>query len=342
LDYLRLLKNAGFTAVNSDGVHIYMEDPSCILRSFETFLDYAWVAVTFIAGLLLFGWAIAYIRGSKIDGLLTNLRNLTLIFGILAAVKPAIGLIWGGDVFARGCKVIQVSVGDVQKILDARNSKLKTRDENDLYEDFDIYDSGAGDALGMPNELHYAAAPLYGAGDAESIPVSVIGGDRMYPLDQSPSGAAVSGKEVIYTDANGNWFKKTNGSTAWRNNNPGNITCGGGLMFGAIACNGRFLVFPDEDTGMRAIVSLLKTPKYQNARPRECPSVPTGSLGAAICRWAPPSDNNNTGNYQRTMERKTGIPLNTPLSQLNDVQMQRVSQTIRAFEGWNVGTETRL
>jgi hypothetical protein len=325
-----------------------MEDPSCILRSFETFLDYAWIAVTFIAGLLLFGWAIAYIRGSKVDGLFTNLRNLTLIFGILAAVKPAVGLIWGGDIFARGCKVIQVSASEVQKILDARNAKLKTRDENDFYEDFDIYDSGAGDALEMPNELPYSSAPLFGAGDAESVPVSVIGGNSMYPMNQnSPGGgaartASVSGKDVIYAGADGNRFKRSGGSPAWRNNNPGNITCGGGLMFGAIACNGRFLVFPNENTGMRAIVSLLKTPKYQSARPRECPSAPTGSLGAAICRWAPPSDNNDTGNYQRTMERKTGISLNTPLSQLDDAQLQRVAQTIRAFEGWDAGSETRL
>lgn len=182
----RLLKNAGFNVLGSDGVYIHLEDPSCILRSFETFLDYAWIAVTFITGVLLFGWAIAYIRGSKADSLFNNLRNLTLIFGILAAVKPAINLIWGGDVFARGCKVIKVSIYEVQKILDARNLKLKARGENDLYEEFDIYDSGAIAALGMPNELPYGAAPLFGAGDIESIPVQVTGGQSMYPLNQSP------------------------------------------------------------------------------------------------------------------------------------------------------------
>jgi hypothetical protein len=182
----RMLKNAGFNVLGTDGVYIHLEDPSCILRSFETFLDYAWIAVTFIAGLLLFGWAIAYIRGSKYDSIFENLRNLTLIFGILAAVKPAVGLIWGGDIFARGCRVIRVSIAEVQKILDTKNSKLKSRSANELFEEFDIYDSGAAAMNAAPHDLPYEQAPLYGAGDVESVSVAVDGGRPMYPMNQSP------------------------------------------------------------------------------------------------------------------------------------------------------------
>ena len=38
---LQLLKNSGFHGLRADAEFIYMEDPSCILRSFETFINYA-------------------------------------------------------------------------------------------------------------------------------------------------------------------------------------------------------------------------------------------------------------------------------------------------------------
>ncbi|MDL2296240.1 hypothetical protein LJC18_05570, partial [Lachnospiraceae bacterium OttesenSCG-928-E19] len=151
----RLLRNSGFHVLGSDGTYIHLEDPSCILRSFETFTEYAWIAITVITGILIFGWGISMIRGAKND-LFTNMRNLILIFGILTAAKPIVNLIWGGDVFARGCKTINVSIAEVQKILDARNLKLAERDEFDLYEIWDITDSGA---------TPYSDLPVYGAGD---------------------------------------------------------------------------------------------------------------------------------------------------------------------------------
>ncbi|MDE6570779.1 MAG: hypothetical protein K2L95_00980, partial [Alphaproteobacteria bacterium] len=141
---LRLLKNSGFHVLGADGQFVYMEDPSCILRSFDTFIEYAWLAITFIAGMLLFGWAISMIRGVKND-LMTNLRNLMLIFATLAAVHPIIHLIYGDDLFARGCRTIQVSHDEVNRLLDARNAKFAPRG-NELYENFDITDSGAQSA----------------------------------------------------------------------------------------------------------------------------------------------------------------------------------------------------
>jgi hypothetical protein len=170
---LRLLKNAGFRVLGTDGVNINLEDPTCILRSFETFLEYAWIAIAFIAGLLLFGWAISYIRGGyKTDSFFLNLRNLTLIFGILAAVKPVVNFVWGADVFARGCKTIHVPIAEVQRILAARNYTLSKNDVS-LYEGFDIYDSGAIADLADDGAVPYEIAPLVGAGDAAPIPVSV-------------------------------------------------------------------------------------------------------------------------------------------------------------------------
>ncbi len=116
---IRLLENSGLTVRGADAAFIYIEDPSCILRSFETFAEYAWIAITFITGVLLFGFAISMIRGAKND-IFINLRNLLLIFGILSAAGPIVNLVFGGDVFASGCKTIAVSTNTIQDILDAR------------------------------------------------------------------------------------------------------------------------------------------------------------------------------------------------------------------------------
>lgn len=138
---VRLLENSGFhnIQVNADGVS--MEDPSCILRSFETFTEYAWTAIAILTGLMLFGWAISMIRGAKND-LFMNLRNLILIFGILSLAKPIMNVIYGGDLFAHGCKTIEIPMDEINKLLEARNSKLTDRSQYDLYEEFNIYDSG--------------------------------------------------------------------------------------------------------------------------------------------------------------------------------------------------------
>ena len=140
---LRLMENAGFRVyeVSPDGQFINIEDPACVLRAFATFAEYAWLALVCVTGLLLFGWAISMIRGAKND-IFTNLRNLILIFGITAAAGPIINVVYGDDLFARGCKSVQVSVADVQSLLDARNAQLSKRSD-DLYEEFDIYDTGA-------------------------------------------------------------------------------------------------------------------------------------------------------------------------------------------------------
>ena len=162
----RLLKNAGFTVLGFDGTFLHLEDPSCILRSFETFTNYAWIAITFITGVLLFGWAIAYIRGSKIDSLFINIRNLVLIFGALSATKPIVNMIWGHDLFARGCKTISVSLSEVQRILALQNNKLAKYNPYDLYEEFNIYDSGIA-----PNEIPYSQTPLYSSGIPAEISI---------------------------------------------------------------------------------------------------------------------------------------------------------------------------
>lgn len=137
---IRLLKNSGINVIGADASSVYIEDPSCILRAFETFIEYAWIIITAITGVLLFGWAVSMIRGAKND-IFTNLRNLIIMFATLSCVIPIVNLIWGDDLFAIGCETVAVPLNDLNTLLDARAKKLKNKTE-DLYEDLDINDSG--------------------------------------------------------------------------------------------------------------------------------------------------------------------------------------------------------
>ena len=108
------------------------------------------------------------IRGAKND-FFTNLRNLIIIFGVLSIAKPMMNIIYGDDLFARGCRTITVPMTEMNRLLDARNSKLKSRDEFDLYEDFDIYDSGATYNDTPIHKVPFADAPLTSAGEPADL-----------------------------------------------------------------------------------------------------------------------------------------------------------------------------
>ncbi|HNY25684.1 MAG TPA: hypothetical protein PKJ33_04060 [Alphaproteobacteria bacterium] len=325
----RLLKNAGFTVLGTDGTFIHLEDPSCILRSFETFINYAWIFIAFITGVLLFGWAIAYIRGSKIDSLFTNFRNLILIFGTLTAVKPAVNMIWGGDVFARGCKTINVSIAEVRKILDTQNLKLARHNVDDIYEDFDIYDSGSIDTSQTPDMIPYSQAPVYSSGNPQNVSVS-INSNSVSGLTASTA-LQSSAYETFYLGTDGKEFKRVSGTIAWRNNNPGNIRYSKfAVRNGAIGQAGGFAVFPNEETGRAAIKSLLLDRSYN-----------TLTVAEAISQYAPPNEN-DTANYQRTIGRLTGLSIDLKINQLNDDQLQNMTNAIKQIEGWKVGQEVMI
>lgn len=89
---------------------------------------------------------------------------------------------------------------------------------------------------------------------------------------------------------------------------------------------GGFAVFANEERGMDALIALLNTNTYQLL-----------SLFDAIRRYAPPNEN-NTLNYQKFIERITGIRADTPLNSLSENQLEQVAVAIKRIEGWQVGT----
>ena len=309
---LRLLQNSGFHIRGMDDAYLYLEDPACVLRSFETFLEYAWIVIVCITGLLLFGWAISMIRGSKND-IFTNLRNLIIMLGTVSAVAPIVNLIWGDDLFARGCDTIQIPFTELNKMLDARNLALGDSDENKLYENLTIYDSGLG------GTTPYSVAPLARAG----APVDIDIGTASQPAVRAQE---TSNKDIIFTNPDGSQYRRTGGTRAWRNNNPGNIRYTEfARRAGAIGQAGGFAVFPNEDVGMRAIEQLLRSDSYRNL-----------TVAGAISKYAPPTENNTAG-YHRHIEELTGISVNRRISDLDDAEMARMTQAIRQIEGWGPG-----
>ncbi|MDE6571589.1 MAG: conjugal transfer protein, partial [Alphaproteobacteria bacterium] len=147
----------------------------------------------------------------------------------------------------------------------------------------------------------------------------------------TPTRAAASGGDVIYTHSDGTRTKRTGGTRAWRNNNPGNIRDSKfARRAGAIGAAGGFAVFPDTETGMAAIAALLRSDSYRNL-----------TVGDAIGRYAPPHEN-DTRAYQRYLERLTGLRMDTPITDLSNADMARVTAAIQTVEGWTPGREIRM
>ena len=148
-----------------------------------------------------------------------------------------------------------------------------------------------------------------------------------YPANaQSPISAQEMSRDVVYTNRDGTRYRKTGGSRAWRNNNPGNIRYSAFTRrAGAIGQAGGFAVFPDESTGMRAISSLLQSDSYINL-----------TIAGAISRYAPPVEN-DTAAYHRSIQKLTGLSINRRISDLSEAELSRVANAIRQIEGWSVG-----
>lgn len=407
---IRLLSNAGFRVLGTDGANLYIEDPSCILRSFQTFTEYAWIILTFITGILIFGWAISMIRGAK-NNIFINLRNLTIMFGTLAAAGAILNMIYGGDLFARGCQTVAVDINTVNEMLDMRQKKMSPQ-QTDLYESIDIYDSGVvranvtanntddandntstdntviGDEISTPDDADDKFIPISqklsdtdkdklldilrrapdgtltiprdqiktdddalnklpnGGLPIENIPSVDELRDRLIPApsqrdatannpsahhpsnpsEQEYTSAVALGRDVVYATADGRRVRRTGGTRAWRNMNPGNIRYSEfSRNAGAIGQAGGFAVFPDEETGTRAISSLLRGQSYNNL-----------TIARAITRYAPPSEN-NTAAYHRRIQQITGLNINRRISDLSDGELSRVVDAIRAIEGWEAG-----
>jgi hypothetical protein len=136
----------------------------------------------------------------------------------------------------------------------------------------------------------------------------------------------------VGTSPDGNYVQyggsvNVGGDRNWRNNNPGNIEAGTfANSQGAIGSDGRFAIFPDPETGMRALQNLLTSDGYQAL-----------TIEQAMERYAPP-DENDTNAYTSFITQQVGVDPLTPMSELTADQLASFANAIETYEGGTAGT----
>ncbi|MBR5354829.1 MAG: hypothetical protein IK122_01740, partial [Alphaproteobacteria bacterium] len=273
-----------------------------------------------------------YIKnGVKIDTLFNNAKTIILILCILGVVKPIVNFIYGDDLFGQQCEIKQVSRATVNELLNQRNKKLGKSDENLLYENFNIVDSGPVYS-GEPDEhisISHETANVLNESEIETInKQSSFSGFRASDIVAVEYG----NRTTIYVKKDGTKIKRIGGTVAWRNNNPGNIKKSSfARNNGAVGETDKWAVFPNEETGLIAITKLLRTDGYNQL-----------SISEAIHKWAPASDNNHPVTYSRNVSKMTGLSINTKIKDISDNDLMRVARAIQKVEGWAVGTEQKI
>ena len=135
-------------------------------------------------------------------------------------------------------------------------------------------------------------------------------------------------KDVVYVMNTGELVCRKGGTCAWRNNNPGNLVYSEfSREQGAIGKGAReFAVFPDRETGRKALAALLRTDKYSKL-----------TVTSAIKRYAGPASEADLRNYLNHLVKSTGININSNLGSLNDATLEKVADAICVIEGWREG-----
>jgi len=130
---------------------------------------------------------------------------------------------------------------------------------------------------------------------------------------------------------------RTGGSSSWLANNPGNMDytpdlVGWGAYDGKKLKWGkhRFAIFPNEETGLRAVRRFLR--KHQGRR----------DLTLMMNLFAPAGDlSNDPQLYARRVASALGVPVGTLVRDLTDEQLAVFASTIRDVEGWTKGQTYR-
>jgi hypothetical protein len=114
-----------------------------------------------------------------------------------------------------------------------------------------------------------------------------------------------------------------------RTNNPGAIEYGDfARSMGATGSDGRYAVFPDMETGYRAMERLLGT--YVGRGQNTIASIIGGTPDNPDRAWAPRSvDNNSTDQYITSVARSLGLRPDQPLTQAD---LPRVAEAMAAYE----------
>lgn len=134
------------------------------------------------------------------------------------------------------------------------------------------------------------------------------------------------GSSVIYYDDKGKKWIVEGGTRTWRNQNPGNMVIGKvSLRNNPIGKAGGFAVFPDYETGHKALIDLLVN------------EYGTWNLTQLMGKYAPPKTN-NTKKYIAFIKKKTGVSELILIKDYPKDGFQKLWKAIEKMEGWKKGT----
>lgn len=188
-----------------------------------------------------------------------------------------------------------------------------------------------GDSVRGLNGLVQRASLTSGANLSHSFSGGSAGGQVAGSVT-GPRPGFSPGAGSIYGAKPGQALPGYGGSRSWRNNNPGNLKFGPvAKELGATGADTQgFAIFPDYATGRKAQESLLfNDPRYKNL-----------TIGQAIEKWAPGSENDTAG-YKRFMQQR-GFDPNALLSSLTPEQRSRFLDAQQEKEGWKAGIGSRM
>lgn len=147
------------------------------------------------------------------------------------------------------------------------------------------------------------------------------------PLKAISVVSAGQGKPTVLKMSDGSVISMQ-GARNWRNFNSGNIEYGDfAKKHGAIGSDGRFAIFPDNETGDKARQALIfESGSYKNL-----------SLKQAIARYAPPSEN-NTGHYYNAVLKAVGT--DKIMNSYNQNERKLILDAMKKVEGYKEGSTT--
>ena len=133
---------------------------------------------------------------------------------------------------------------------------------------------------------------------------------------------------VQYFDEHGNMTIRSGGKKTWRNNNVGNLKYFNKGSFacrnGAIGVADQMAIFPDIETGRRAMVKLIQGPSYCDLR---------------IEQLSDKYDEENKIEHLRMLKSISKLDLTKKIKDLTPEEFEKLRITLERIEGWGVGRE---
>jgi hypothetical protein len=164
-----------------------------------------------------------------------------------------------------------------------------------------------------------------------------------YALPVQTPALAEREREVEALEVNGKSYVlyqtevRSEGSSSWLANNPGNLDyTADTAQWGAYENKKlkwglhRFAIFPNEETGLKAVRSFLR--KHQTTR----------DIRLMMNMFAPAGDlANKPSQYAQSVATRLGVPVTTLVKDLSDEQIETFAVEIQRVEGWKPGTVNR-